>query len=83
MEAMCHTTKKSYFSLSGKEKISSVGRKINSMEERKTRGKERKGKERKERKEKKESIRVFLRLIALRRSEFVRPKAKVCLRNIS
>ena len=83
MEAMCHTTKKSNFNLSGKEKINSVGRKISSMEERKKRGKERKGKERKEKKERKESNGVFLRPTTLRWSEFIGPKAKVCLRDAS
>ena len=68
--------KKKNFNSSGKEKISLVGSKISSMEERKLRGKERKGKEMKERKE---SSGVFLRPMALRRLEFVGPKAKVCL----
>ena len=88
MEAMCHTTKTNSMEVEENQ----FGRR----KEKEREGKEREGKERKEKgrkgEEKKEKekkrkrgrkVAVFLRATTLRRSEFIGPKAKVCLRDAS
>ena len=89
MEAMCHTTKTNSMEV---EENQFGGRKEKEREGKKREGKERKEKGRKgeekkekekEKKERKESSGVFLLATTLRRSEFIEPKAKVCLRDAS